>query len=103
MKKARQMKLSMELLNSENGVKTPGSDPRVKKLLKVISNVYGKKPSELTGSGKPHGTQARFCPEGTAQVIFGQSGEGPHTDHERHYIPSIMPYYNVLMKLPGLL
>jgi acetylornithine deacetylase/succinyl-diaminopimelate desuccinylase-like protein len=103
MKKARQMRLSMELLNSENGVKTSGSDPRVKKLLAIIADTYGKKPSEITGNGKTHGTQARFCPEGTAQVIFGQSGEGPHTDHERHYIPSIMPYYKVLIKLPGLL
>lgn len=102
-KKARQMNLSVELLNSENGVKTPASDPRVKKLLALIAQTYKKKNAELIGKGKPHGTQARFCPGGTAQVIFGQSGEGPHTDHERHYIPSIIPYYNVLMKLPGLL
>jgi hypothetical protein len=29
-------------------------------------------------------------------VVWGQSGIGPHARDERHYIPSILPYYQAL-------
>ena len=48
------------------------------------------------------GTSARFAPDGQG-VVWGQSGIGPHSKDERHYIPSIMPYYQTLNALSGLL
>ena len=47
------------------------------------------------------GTSARFAPGGQA-VVWGQSGIGPHAKDERHYIPSIEPYYNSLNELAKL-
>ena len=44
------------------------------------------------------GTSARFSPRGQG-VVWGQTGIGPHSKDERHYIPSILPYYNVLANL----
>lgn len=37
--------------------------------------------------------------ENCAAVVFGQPGIGPHSEHEAHYIPSIMPYYKILEEL----
>jgi acetylornithine deacetylase/succinyl-diaminopimelate desuccinylase-like protein len=47
------------------------------------------------------GTSARFAPGGQA-VVWGQSGIGPHAKDERHYIPSIEPYYRSLNELAKL-
>ena len=55
--------------------KASGADPRI-----------GKKLA---------GTSARFAP-GSQGVVWGQSGIGPHAKDERHFIPSIMPYYETL-------
>jgi hypothetical protein len=41
------------------------------------------------------GTSARFAPGGQG-VVWGQSGIGPHAANERHFIPSILPYYQAL-------
>ena len=41
------------------------------------------------------GTSARFAPKGQG-VVWGQSGIGPHARDERHFVPSILPYYRVL-------
>ena len=35
-------------------------------------------------------------------VVWGQSGLGPHAKDERHYIPSIKPYYRSLLELGKL-
>ena len=40
-------------------------------------------------------------PDGQA-VVWGQSGLGPHAKDERHYIPSIEPYYRSLNELAKL-
>ena len=47
------------------------------------------------------GTSARFAPNGQA-VVWGQSGLGPHAKDERHFIPSIEPYYKALNELGKL-
>ncbi|MCL5612116.1 MAG: hypothetical protein M1485_06120, partial [Chloroflexi bacterium] len=47
------------------------------------------------------GTSARFAPGGQA-VVWGQSGLGPHAKDERHFIPSIEPYYKSLNELAKL-
>ena len=49
------------------------------------------------GRKKP-GSSARFAPGGNA-VVWGQTGIGPHAADERHFIPSIEPYLNVLDRL----
>jgi acetylornithine deacetylase/succinyl-diaminopimelate desuccinylase-like protein len=43
-------------------------------------------------------TSARFAPGGRG-IVWGQTGLAPHAKDERHYIPSIMPYYQALMEL----
>jgi len=43
-------------------------------------------------------TSARFAPRGQG-VVWGQSGVGPHAPDERHFIPSIDPYYRALHAL----
>lgn len=55
-----------------------------------------KQPARL--SRKLPGTSARFAPRGQG-VVWGQTGIGPHAKGERHYIPSILPYYNALQAL----
>jgi hypothetical protein len=49
---------------------------------------------------KMAGTSARFAPAGQG-VVWGQTGIGPHAKDERHYLPSIEPYYRVLEALAG--
>jgi hypothetical protein len=46
------------------------------------------------GRKKP-GSSARFAPAGN-QVVWGQTGIGPHSREERHFIPSIEPYLEIL-------
>ena len=48
----------------------------------------------LIGKKLP-GTSARFAPRGQG-IVWGQTGLNPHAKEERHYIPSIMPYYDAL-------
>jgi hypothetical protein len=48
------------------------------------------------------GTSARFAPGGNG-VVWGQSGIGPHARGERHYIPSILPYYHTLEQFGKLI
>jgi len=43
-------------------------------------------------------TSARFAPGGRG-IVWGQSGLAPHARDERHFIPSVMPYYQALMEL----
>ncbi|MBU0766118.1 MAG: M20/M25/M40 family metallo-hydrolase [Bacteroidetes bacterium] len=101
--KASLLEIEVNILNAEAGVESPPSHILIQKLLKALSVVHGGRPGEYLGKGKPHGTQARFCPEGCAQVVFGQLGYGPHSADEGHYIPSIMPYYRVLKELATMI
>jgi acetylornithine deacetylase/succinyl-diaminopimelate desuccinylase-like protein len=43
-------------------------------------------------------TSARFAPNGRG-VVWGQTGLGPHAADERHFVPSIEPYYRALHAL----
>ena len=61
-------------------------------LLDAVAAVSGE-PARV-GRKKP-GSSARFAPGGNA-VVWGQTGIGPHAPDERHYIPSIEPFLNVL-------
>ncbi|MFQ5614933.1 MAG: M20 family metallopeptidase [Anaerolineales bacterium] len=84
--------LEMVDLFVEPGVACDPGNPYLGKLRKSIRQVSGREP--VIGR-KIHGTSARFAPRGNG-VVWGQSGLGPHAKDERHYIPSIMPYYHAL-------
>ncbi len=76
----------------EGGVACPPDNPLLALLLTAVERVGGCPP----GVGrKLAGTSARFAPGGNA-VVWGQSGIGPHSRSERHFIPSIRPYLEVL-------
>jgi len=82
----------------ENGVACDPNNPALKMLLEAVKQASG---SEARIGRKLPGTSARFAPGGQA-VVWGQSGIGPHAKDERHFIPSIEPYYRALMELGKL-
>lgn len=98
-KRCAEMNISCKLLNCEPGVRSDPDDTRVARILSAVSYAGGGTPASFLGSGKPHGTQLRFAPEGTAAVVWGQAGVGPHAANEAHYIPSIKPYYHALRRI----
>jgi acetylornithine deacetylase/succinyl-diaminopimelate desuccinylase-like protein len=85
--------LQLEFLPSawEPGVACDPGNPYLKALLAGITAAGG----EVRIGRKGAGTSARFAPGGQA-VVWGQTGIGPHAAGERHYIPSIDPYYRAL-------
>jgi len=82
----------------ENGVACDPNNPALKALIESVKIASGSEPK--IGKKLP-GTSARFAPGGQA-VVWGQSGFGPHAKDERHYIPSIEPYYKSLNELATL-
>lgn len=82
--------LEVEIM--ENGVRCPPDNPWLGHLLAAVEEVSGS--PTVIGRKKP-GSSARFAPGGN-QVVWGQTGIGPHSRDERHYIPSIAPYLQVL-------
>ncbi len=82
----------------ENGVACSPDNPALKALVESVRIASGAEPK--IGKKLP-GTSARFAPGGQA-VVWGQSGLGPHAKDERHYIPSIEPYYRSLNELAKL-
>ena len=83
----------------ENGVACDADNPALKALIEAVKQASGGKEAQL-GKKLP-GTSARFAPGGQA-VVWGQSGIGPHSKNEAHYIPSIEPYYKSLNELAKL-
>jgi acetylornithine deacetylase/succinyl-diaminopimelate desuccinylase-like protein len=82
----------------ENGVACSPDNPALQALIESVKAASG---SESKLGKKLPGTSARFAPGGQA-VVWGQSGLGPHAKDERHYIPSIEPYYRSLNELARL-
>jgi len=82
----------------EDGVACDSNNPALKALIEAVKQAGEKEPR--IGKKLP-GTSARFAPGGQA-VVWGQSGLGPHAKDERHYIPSIEPYYRSLNELAKL-
>ncbi|MCU0304478.1 MAG: M20/M25/M40 family metallo-hydrolase [Thermoanaerobaculales bacterium] len=76
----------------EAGVSCPRDNPHLGRLIASLETVSGRQ--ALLGRKKP-GSSARFAPGGNA-VVWGQTGIGPHSRDERHFIPSIEPYLRVL-------
>jgi acetylornithine deacetylase/succinyl-diaminopimelate desuccinylase-like protein len=90
------LELCMNIM--ENGVACSPDNPALKALIESVSIASGTEPK--MGKKLP-GTSARFAPGGQA-VVWGQTGIGPHAKDERHYIPSIEPYYRALNELAKL-
>ncbi|MEW6366783.1 MAG: M20/M25/M40 family metallo-hydrolase [Acidobacteriota bacterium] len=83
----------------EGGIACPPGNPHLARLLRAVEEVSLQPPRI---GRKLAGTSARFAPGGCA-VVWGQSGIGPHSRHERHYIPSIEPYLRVLDTFAALM
>jgi succinyl-diaminopimelate desuccinylase len=82
----------------EAGVACNPENPALLALIEAVRQASGQKPK--IGRKLP-GTSARFAPGGQG-VVWGQSGIGPHAREERHFIPSIEPYYRALTLLSSL-
>jgi succinyl-diaminopimelate desuccinylase len=88
----RELGISVDLDVMEAGVACPEDNPHLGRLVTAVENVSGR--PAVIGRKKP-GSSARFAPGGNA-VVWGQTGIGPHSNEERHFIPSIEPYLQVL-------
>jgi succinyl-diaminopimelate desuccinylase len=84
--------LELRLTTREPGVACDRENPYLTTLIDAVADVSGTQPR--VGRKKP-GTSGRFAPRGQA-VIWGQTGIGPHSAQERHFIPSIQGYYDCL-------
>ncbi len=87
--------LELRMLAMENGIACSPDNPALLALLGAVKQASG---AEARIGKKLAGTSARFAPDGQG-VVWGQSGIGPHARDERHYIPSILPYYDTLNAL----
>ncbi|NOZ93553.1 MAG: M20/M25/M40 family metallo-hydrolase [Acidobacteria bacterium] len=85
-----ELELAVEVM--EPGVVCPEDDPRLALLLEAVLEATGE-PAVL--GRKLPGSSARFAPGGR-QVVWGQSGVGPHSAEERHFLPSIEPYLEIV-------
>jgi succinyl-diaminopimelate desuccinylase len=83
----------------ENGVACDPNNPALKALIEAVKQASGGQEARI--GRKLPGTSARFAP-GAQAVVWGQTGVGPHAKDERHYIPSIEPYYRSLNELAKL-
>jgi succinyl-diaminopimelate desuccinylase len=84
----RELGLEVSIEVMEAGVCCPPENPHLARLVAAVESVSGE--PAVIGRKKP-GSSARFAPGGN-QVVWGQTGIGPHSREERHFIPSIEPY-----------
>jgi succinyl-diaminopimelate desuccinylase len=91
--------LELQVSVMEDGIACDPANPYLEALLQAVRLESGEEPR--VGRKLP-GTSARFAPAGQG-VVWGQSGIGPHSKEERHYLPSILPYYQALQRYASLL
>jgi succinyl-diaminopimelate desuccinylase len=91
--------LELQISVMENGIACDPQNAYLQALVQAVRELSGQEP---TLGRKLPGTSARFAPLGQG-VVWGQSGLGPHARDERHYIPSILPYYKALHAYADLL
>jgi succinyl-diaminopimelate desuccinylase len=91
--------LEFRIQVKENGI---ACDPNNSYLVALIQAIQQASGQPLTLGRKLPATSARFAPRGQG-VVWGQTGIGPHARSERHYIPSILPYYQALKAYGELL
>ncbi|MCX6025436.1 MAG: M20/M25/M40 family metallo-hydrolase, partial [Chloroflexi bacterium] len=90
--------LELELLACEEGVRCDPANPFAQHLLQAVRETSGREP--VLGR-KLHATSARFAPNSQG-IVWGQSGLAPHAAGERHYLPSILPYFRALTRFGEL-
>jgi acetylornithine deacetylase/succinyl-diaminopimelate desuccinylase-like protein len=90
--------LELELLSCEEGIRCDPANPFAQHLRQAVRETSGREP--VLGR-KLHATSARFAPNGQA-IVWGQSGLAPHAAGERHYLPSILPYFRALTRFGEL-
>ena len=90
--------LELDVHVMENGILCDPANLYLISLVEAVRRVSSQEPS--IGRKLP-GTSARFAPGGQG-VVWGQSGIGPHMIGERHFIPSILPYYQALHQFASL-
>lgn len=83
---------ALTVVAAEDGVACDPDEPYLRALIEAVQEVAGAAP--VLGR-KLAATSARFAPPGRG-VVWGQSGVGPHAAGERHFVPSILPYYRAL-------
>lgn len=91
--------LELGIVAAENGIACSPENIYLKLLLESVRDATGNEP--FLGRKLP-ATSARFAPGGQG-VVWGQTGVGPHARDERHYLPSIEPYYRALDALAARL
>jgi succinyl-diaminopimelate desuccinylase len=84
--------LDLRVSVMEAGIASDPQNRYLQSLLSAVEQVSGQ--PAVIGRKLP-GTSARFAPGGQG-IVWGQSGLGPHSSTERHFIPSIQPYYDAL-------
>jgi succinyl-diaminopimelate desuccinylase len=90
---------TLENVLMEKGIACDPENPFLQSLIAAVESASGQ-PVQI--GRKLAGTSARFAPGGQG-VVWGQSGIGPHAADERHYIPSIWPYYQALEAFSDIL
>jgi succinyl-diaminopimelate desuccinylase len=95
----KSLELELDFSVFEGGIVCDPDNPYLVHLLAAVKNASGSEPK--IGRKLP-GTSARFAPAGQG-VVWGQTGVGPHAKNERHFIPSIDPYYRALDEYGKLL
>jgi len=88
----RENQLDFNVSVMENGIICNPDNPYLQALIQGVRKASNQEPA--IGRKLP-GTSARFAPGGQG-VVWGQTGIGPHAANERHFIPSILPYYQAL-------
>ncbi len=96
---AREHGVTMEVESPAGGTQCDEDNPYLQALLDALERTWGHRPPLCR---KLPGSSIRYVPPGRA-VIWGQSGLGPHAADERHYIPSILPYYQGLQAFAQVL
>jgi succinyl-diaminopimelate desuccinylase len=91
--------LELKVVVKDGGIACNPENPYFKQLINAVRLESGSEP--MIGKKLP-ATSARFSPHGQG-VVWGQTGIGPHSRYEKHYIPSILPYYQALDKYGHLL
>lgn len=86
--------LELVIKVNEKGIKCDRDNPYLGQLIKAYEDVSHQSPK--LGRKLP-GTSARFAPKGQG-IVWGQTGMDPHGPNERHFIPSIKPYYDILQQ-----
>ncbi len=89
---AREVGLRLVAESVTDGVAVDLANPYYQALVAATAEAWGR---DAGTCRKRPASSIRYVPRDRG-VVWGQSGWGPHRADERHYIPSIRPYYDAL-------